>query len=225
VASALLRRWLPPDAGRVLKTDLFDEYVSDGLYPALRERGAQVTGIDASPLIVESVRRRLGIEAVNADVRALPFTDGSFDSVVSNSTLDHFPGPADVSRALAELARVLRPRGRMVLTLDNPLNPVIALRNRVPSRLAHRVRGVAFEPGWTCGPGRVRELLDEAGFEVGEVTAVLHAPRMLLAAMGGGGRARSVALRIALAAEGLGRLPTRFLTGHYIAVEAWRPPG
>jgi SAM-dependent methyltransferase len=224
VNSALVRRWLPSPIGRVLKTDLFDEYVSDGLYAALAERGAQLTGMDASPLVADNVRERFGIEAVSADVRDLPFADGSFDAVLSNSTLDHFRRAAEVELALGELARVLRPGGRLVLTLDNPINPIIALRNRLPSRLVHAVRRVAFEPGWTCGPRRARRMLEEAGLRVGEVTAVLHAPRTALAAIGaGGGRARSLALRIALAAEGLERLPTRFLTGHYVALEARRP--
>jgi SAM-dependent methyltransferase len=223
VNSALLRRWLPRPIGRALKTDLFDEYVSDGLHPALAERGGELTGIDASPLVVESARRRLGIEAIRADVRDLPFDDESFDAVISNSTLDHFTEAEEVERALRELKRVLRPGGHLVLTLDNPINPIIALRNRLPARLAQRLRGVAFEPGWTCGPRRLRAMAGRTGFVVGEVTAVLHSPRAALAALGApGGRMRPFALRVALAAEALGRLPTRFLTGHYLALEARR---
>ena len=47
VNTSLIDRWLPAPAGRILKTDLFDEAVATGLYPALQERG-QVMGMDIS---------------------------------------------------------------------------------------------------------------------------------------------------------------------------------
>ena len=93
VNRALLERWLPTGLESVLKTDLFDECVSDGLYPALALHAARVTGIDVSPEVVAAARRRHRDLAVTVtDVRALPFEDEHFDAVVSNSTLDHLEG-------------------------------------------------------------------------------------------------------------------------------------
>ena len=81
-----------------------------------------------------------GCSSVAADVRVLPFPAGTFDGVLSTSTLDHFEAIDDLHRALGELRRVLRPAGRLVLTLDNPANPLIRLRNALPPDVARTNR-------------------------------------------------------------------------------------
>ena len=60
---------------------------------------------------------------------------GSFDLVVSTSTLDHFGHASDIGDALAELNRVLRKGGELVITMDNTGNPVIALRRIIQAPL------------------------------------------------------------------------------------------
>jgi SAM-dependent methyltransferase len=72
--------------------------------------GAAVVGLDQSERMVELTRAR-GIEAVVGDVQDLPFADGSFDAVTASWMLYHLP---DLDRGLAEIARVLRPGGRLV---------------------------------------------------------------------------------------------------------------
>ena len=79
------------------------------------ELGADVRAIDLSPRMVELARER-GVEAQVADVCALPFQDGSFDSVTANWMLYHVP---DVDLAVSELARVLRPGGRLVAATNS----------------------------------------------------------------------------------------------------------
>ena len=82
---------------------------------ALGER-MKVTGIDASAHALAYCRRR-GLERLlRADVQALPFGDGHFDAVVSVDVLYH-RAVADDAAALAELGRVCRPGGRVVLVL------------------------------------------------------------------------------------------------------------
>ena len=75
-----------------------------------RELRASVIGLDQSERMVELTRAR-GVDAVVADVQELPFVDAEFDCAVAAWMLYHVP---DVERALAELARVLRPGGRLV---------------------------------------------------------------------------------------------------------------
>ena len=75
--------------------------------------GARAAGIDLTEAAVAAVRRRLELEALQADVRvgdaeALPFADASFDLVWSYGVLHHTP---DTERALREIRRVLRPDG------------------------------------------------------------------------------------------------------------------
>jgi SAM-dependent methyltransferase len=74
------------------------------------ELGCHVVALDASADMVAASRRR-GVEAVLGDVENLPFHEASFDAAVAAWMLYHV---ADRDRALAELARVLRPAGRLV---------------------------------------------------------------------------------------------------------------
>lgn len=228
VNAALLKRWLPARPGRVLKTDLFDEVAGEGLYPILGARADEVVGIDVSPRLVEAARHRFpNLTALAADVRRMPLADASFDTVVSNSTLDHFDSLDAVADALRELWRVLRPGGQLVLTLDNPVNPVVALRNALTPVIGGRRRLAPYRIGATCGPRRAASLVRASGFEVLEVGGVMHFPRIVgvvaepLVRRRPAPRARLLA--IALAAERLGRLPTRNLTAYFLAVRAVRP--
>jgi SAM-dependent methyltransferase len=74
------------------------------------ELGAEVVALDQSERMVEITRAR-GVDAWVGDVQALPFADGEFDCAVAAWMLFHVP---NVDRALSELARVLRPGGRLV---------------------------------------------------------------------------------------------------------------
>lgn len=79
------------------------------------ELGVEVVGIDQSEAMVE-VQRSKGIAARVGDVQDLPFADGEFDVVVAAWMLYHVP---DLDRALAELARVLRPGGVLVAVTNS----------------------------------------------------------------------------------------------------------
>jgi SAM-dependent methyltransferase len=74
------------------------------------ETGAEVVGLDLSPRMVELARER-GVDARVGDVQELPFGDGEFDCAAALWMLYHV---ADLDRGLSELARVLRPGGRLV---------------------------------------------------------------------------------------------------------------
>ena len=226
----LLEAWLEPrPAGSVLKTDLFDEVVGDGLVPWLSTSFAHVAGIDISPRLVELVRGRFPrLEVEVADVRRMPFPDGAFDTVVSNSTLDHFASEDDIVTALGELWRVTRPGGTLLLTLDNPVNPVLALRTLLRG-LPFVRRLVPFAVGATCSPGRLCAQMRRSGFDVIRSGAVFHCPRLLAVLMGhvldrrGSAAAKRRCVRLCAAFERLGALPSRFLTGYFVAVLARKP--
>lgn len=90
------------------------------LASALRTKGAQVTGFDASPAMVDLARERLGEgTAIHlADLaERLPFEDAAFDDVVSSLVLHYLP---DWAAPLAEMRRVLRPGGRLLLSVNHP---------------------------------------------------------------------------------------------------------
>jgi SAM-dependent methyltransferase len=210
----------------LLKTDLFDEVAGRGIVHSLLASGILVTGIDVGPgIVAEAAARNAGLKAVVADVRSLPFTEASFDVVFSGSTLDHFESVADIQTALGELRRVLRPGGTLILTLDNPVNPLIWLRNGPLLGLLRRVGIVPYQVGVTLGPRALRKTVQAAGLDVVEMAAVMHCPRVLAVALAGPvSRMRPEwqdwFLRHLQTWERLARWPTRWLTGHYVAVLA-----
>jgi SAM-dependent methyltransferase len=94
-------------------------------YPA----GVRLTGIDLSPAMLEIARKRAGELGLNADLREsdaqeLPFPDASFDTVVCTLSLCNIP---DDRRAIAEMKRVLRPGG-ILLLLDHVSTSGLLLR-------------------------------------------------------------------------------------------------
>ncbi len=77
-------------------------------------RGADPVGIDLAPRMIELARSlHPGIEFSEGNVESLPFPDLSFDAVVCNFGLGHFPRP---EHSLAEGIRVLRPSGSVALS-------------------------------------------------------------------------------------------------------------
>ncbi len=76
---------------------------------------AEVFGADIAPQMLSAARKKVGdhVPLVCADATRLPFRAASFDVVVSSSSLHYWP---DVAAGLAELARVLRACGRIVIT-------------------------------------------------------------------------------------------------------------
>jgi SAM-dependent methyltransferase len=111
----------------------------------LAERGAIVTGIDLTPELARIARERGGPteDYARATAEVLPFSDGSFDLVVSYIT---FVDIVDFRAAIAECARVLRPGGQMVVA---NLGFVTAsqgwLRDDDGNRLYHRIDRYAEE--------------------------------------------------------------------------------
>lgn len=88
----------------------------------LAEQGAEVVAADFSPVAVGYARRRLeGFDATTivADIQDIPFPDESFDVVISQETLEHVPDP---TRGLAELVRVTRRGGKLLVTTPNYLS-------------------------------------------------------------------------------------------------------
>lgn len=108
-------------AGDVAGRRILDAGCGSGpLAAALTAKGAAVTGIDASPAMLELARQRLGDDAdlhVAELGRPLPFADGTFDDVVMSLVLHYL---RDWVAPLAELRRVVKPGGRVLLSVNHP---------------------------------------------------------------------------------------------------------
>ena len=212
---------------RALKTDLFDEAVGDGCFGALAAVAGEVHGIDVSEPLVDLVsKRRPGFRLGVGDVRCLEFPDASFDLVLSNSTLDHFETEAEIERSVLEFARVLEVRGRLLITLDNPVNPFVWIRNRLPQGATGAVGLVPYFMGKTLPMQTLAVLLEQSGFCILERRHTMHAPRVFFLHLLGTVRKlpalSNAILGSMLAMEVAAGLPTASLTGHYSAVLAER---
>jgi arylsulfatase A-like enzyme/GT2 family glycosyltransferase len=192
VTLGLIRtRWsVGAPARRVLKTDLYEEaFGEDHLLfrrsgPWWSPRGV---GIDVSMPVLRRARERAKesglpwLGPVCADVRRLPFRAEVFDLILSTSTLDHFPCEGDLVDSCAELARVTDVHGALFLTMDNPRNPWIFLRNLPWVERAFRDCGILSVPlGRTLSWERMRGILAAQGWRCSAPSFLLHYPRALL---------------------------------------------
>jgi ubiquinone/menaquinone biosynthesis C-methylase UbiE len=89
----------------------------------LHDRGCTVTGVDQSLEMLAVARNKLPeVHFEQGDIEQLAFADGSFDLVVIALALCHL---ADPTAAVAELARVLRPGGTLVIADPHPAAGVV----------------------------------------------------------------------------------------------------
>jgi ubiquinone/menaquinone biosynthesis C-methylase UbiE len=106
-----------PDGG-----DVLDVACGFGRHAVpLAAAGYKVVGVDRSQTLLAEARRRAGEgrwpELVQADYRDLPFADDSFDAAINLFTSLGYLGDEEDTRALAEIGRVLRPGGRLVIEI------------------------------------------------------------------------------------------------------------
>jgi ubiquinone/menaquinone biosynthesis C-methylase UbiE len=134
-----LLKWLNPQkGGRIL-----DIACGAGeLSLRIAAKGANVYGLDMSAAGIASARRlakiaKLKCEFTVGDAERLPYPDGFFDKIVCSSSLEHFTNDA---QSLNEMARVLKPGGRAVLTVDSftyPIAPELKERHRQMCAVEH----------------------------------------------------------------------------------------
>ena len=135
-------------------------------------RGARVIGVDGAPRLLEVARDRARAQGVVLDLRkgdllALPVNDDAADVVVSVFGVIFAQDPAE---AMREIARILRPAGRALLTAWVPAGPIDAMRTAM-GRIIGRVTSAP-------PPTRIRwadsdiiaALADEAGLVLDETT-------------------------------------------------------
>ncbi len=103
------------------------------------------------------------------DAQSLPHRDASFDTVISCETIEHLPDPR---RALAEFVRVLKERGRLLLTTPNYMGPMglyrgyLRLRGRRYSEEGQPINNFLILPRtahWVRSAGLTIVAIDGAG--------------------------------------------------------------
>ena len=169
VQRELVLELLPPGSLRVLDAGCGPAVMAEPLL----DRAYQVYGVDLSPRMVAYARTRmlnhwgaLRCHFSTGSIERLAFADGYFDAALSMGVLEYLPSHG---RALAELHRVLRPGGTVVLAVSNRACLYHATRGAAQAlraaarRLLGRADSLAPAPN-RCLPWRLARELERAGF-------------------------------------------------------------
>ncbi|CAN5191302.1 bifunctional demethylmenaquinone methyltransferase/2-methoxy-6-polyprenyl-1,4-benzoquinol methylase UbiE [soil metagenome] len=122
MTAGLDRRWRRLTAQAVVRPgdEVLDACCGTGdLAIAAARAGGEVTGLDFSPAMLTRARRKApGLEWIEGDLLSLPFADASFDSATVGFGVRNVE---DLTRAIEELRRVIRPGGRLgILEITRP---------------------------------------------------------------------------------------------------------
>ena len=152
-----------------LEGDVLEIGAGTGLGVPHYERAARVVQLEPDRHLRRELERkraaaRVPLEVVAGKAEALPFPDDSFDAVVSTLVLCSVSDPG---RALAEVRRVLRPAGRLVLIEHVRADGVLGAAQDVFAPLHRVIAG-------GCSPNRrTAEAVRAAGFELAETAFTL----------------------------------------------------
>jgi len=96
----------------------------------------EVVGLDISPIFIRIAKEKHSAQSIKfmcGDILNLPFSDGSFDVVSSYQVIEHV---CEVGRALAEMTRVVKTKGLVIILSPNLISPFSEL---------HRLRESIFK--------------------------------------------------------------------------------
>jgi ubiquinone/menaquinone biosynthesis C-methylase UbiE len=174
IAEAIEQRLILDMMGMLAGARLLDVGCGDGaLVCAAAERDAEATGLDPDPGMLVAAQSRAAKAGLHATFREgrverLPFPDASFDVVASIMVLCFV---ADAAGAVREMARVLRPGGRLVLGELGRWSLWAALQ---------RVRGWLGSTTWKAARFRtsteLRELAERGGLSVTSLRGAIYYP-------------------------------------------------
>jgi 2-polyprenyl-3-methyl-5-hydroxy-6-metoxy-1,4-benzoquinol methylase len=130
---------------------------------ALAQAGADVTGVDVFPPFIEGAQVRAREHGAKAEflvapAEKLPFADASFDSVLCQNVIEHV---ASHRRAVEEIARALKPGGRVYLDGPNRLSPSLFWKDP-----HYEMLGISVLPFW-LGDFYVRKVRRYPAYHVG----------------------------------------------------------
>ncbi|HUZ33560.1 MAG TPA: methyltransferase domain-containing protein [Xanthobacteraceae bacterium] len=174
ITEALEQRAIFDMMGDVTGARLLDVGCGDGaLVCAAAAKGAVATGVDPDPAMLAAARLRVAqagvhVEFLEGRVERLPFATGSFDVVVAVTVLCFVPNAA---AAFGEMARILRPGGRLILGELGRWSLWAAVR---------RVRAWLGAPTWKVARFRtareLRALAEQAGLSTAAVRGAVYYP-------------------------------------------------
>jgi len=134
----------------------------------LSEKGYRVTGIDHDTSVIERVKQAYPDLNVHCgSIERLAYSDNSLGAYISLGVVEHFEGGPDST--LKEAFRVLKPGGRLILTVpyNNLFRKCIAHPLRSVYLFLHRIRGGEIHfAEYRYSEAEAREMVERAGFSI-----------------------------------------------------------
>jgi len=148
---------------------VLDVACGDGYWTSrLAYLAGEVVGFDFNRDRLKQAKRMNGgfFGLIGCDAHYLPFKDRQFDAAIGICVLEHFENDY---QALSELRRVLKPGGKLVMTVDSFSLPDITEKDRA----RHAAKFTVYH--WYRN-GDLHDLLRKAGFDVVQSTYLLRSP-------------------------------------------------
>lgn len=165
----LIKKWTDIRINdRVLSTDVYNLAFDNGEFENyLTDKSKHVVGMDISRETIKLAKKRNGkIKYVICDARNLPFKEGCIDTVISPSTLDHFPRK-DLVTSLKEIKRAMSDQGSLILLLENKRNIFLYFWT------INKFRMLPYHTEPYSLPDAKR-ILSRLGFHTTDSTAIVH---------------------------------------------------
>jgi ubiquinone/menaquinone biosynthesis C-methylase UbiE len=150
-----------------------------GFTKLLASMGARVVASDFSSAALEITKQRIApsdcgissVDLIRADAHQLPFSNASFDIIISCETIEHLPHPLE---ALLEMARVCRPEGLLYLTTPNYFNLMGLYRvyDAMLGRPQRSEESQPFDTVWTFS--QVHRLIRQSGWQILQTDGTVH---------------------------------------------------
>lgn len=163
---------------KILKSDLWNEVNNTRILEWAGKKGARVCGIDISDYLVSEAGKNLEKQGIKTDfrccdIRKIKFPDNSFDFVYSMGTIEHMP---DHDKAVAELARVLKPGGTAIIGVPNRHDPFL---RPVMVWLLDVFGKYPYSPEKSFSMQELKKEIEKTGLKVKDTTGILFMPGVL----------------------------------------------
>ena len=180
-ARDLIERLQPSEGARILDVGTGTGIVAERAIPHIGISGL-IIGVDASIEMLRAARQAPRYPVVAGALPSLPFLDEAFDVVAAGFVISHV---ADYKRALRDIARVCRDRGRIGVTawgsLPNPAGQLwteVACRFVPPDDLDSAFQAHIPWDSLFSEPARLRNALEDAGFASVSIDTRIYRCRM-----------------------------------------------
>lgn len=164
----LIIKWLKNELHKkTLKTDCYEEVFS---YDSVVDLFSNITIIDISRRAIEIAKRNFpNKKFLVGDICKLPFKNNSFDVIVSLSTIDNI-SYKKVNAALKEIKRVLKPKGKLLITIDNKENLLYSFFYFLNKYL----KFTKYYQDRCYSRQEIIKLLDKHNFKIEKIESLIH---------------------------------------------------